>query len=248
MKNVEGHRVDIDGVAATGADIGFVATLLASIFPVFLASQLDATKDIWTFWKSISTIVIDNEAVIAVRGFDAAPVVLGLGIQLFLAASVAAIFALTVSYFGVSGMAPTAIGASIILALYAFLLTWVPASMTILPALADVPLVSAGMMYFVFGLVTALGIAGWRTHWDGTDNPSIPRDRNKWLLITHGRGIAATVVTLVLVATGVAILGVGNLRLSVLVPYLAAHIAAAAFMSIHAARDYKLLQSSKASA
>ena len=62
MKNIASNEIDGHGVFTSGGDVGFVAGLVATILPMFVAPLFMDDVDAWTFPKSISTLLFGSSA------------------------------------------------------------------------------------------------------------------------------------------------------------------------------------------
>ncbi|MCB0879248.1 MAG: hypothetical protein KDC46_09750 [Thermoleophilia bacterium] len=234
MKNIASNEIDGHGVFTSGGDVGFVAGLVATILPMFVAPLFMDDVDAWTFPKSISTLLFGSSAAEPPTGFDAGPVLAGLGIHLFVATLIGAVFSLVIAYFDVDTLAPTVVVAAFMLAVLAIDLLWLPLSKTVLPALDDVSIVFTGSMIVWFGLMLGIGIQRWRQDWDESVCPVAARGHQRRLLVAHERAIIATSGMLVLVIVGMFLEGLGAVRWGVATPYLIVHALASVVVLSHA--------------
>jgi hypothetical protein len=233
MKNAASNEIDTHGVFTSGGDVGFVAILVASAIPVLLAPLFMADVDVWTFWKSMSTVLLDESYARPATGFEAGPVLVGIGIHLFVGALIGALFAVVVAYFDIDTLAPTVVVTAFMLSVLAIDLTWIPLSHTLLPALDNISIVFTGSMLVWFGIMLGFGIQRWRRRWDETQCPTATSTRRRWLFVAHERALVATVGTLALIAAGVLIVGTDALRPGAAIPYLVVHVAATMVVIVH---------------
>lgn len=242
MRNLADEDVDLHGVFTNGGDAGFVATILATTLPVLIAPLVATDVDIWTFWKGVGTILLGDGAAQPPTGFDAAPVLAGMGIHLFIGTLIGALFAVAIAYFDIDTWTPTIVVAGCILAVSAFTLTWVPLSHSLVPALDDVPVVFTGWMIILFGILLGVGIYRWREQWDRTQCHVAAGTSRSWMLVAHERAIVATSGTLALVVAAIVIAGTDEIRMAIAVPYLLLNIAAATLILVHTASDLRALR------
>jgi hypothetical protein len=240
MRNVSAHKVEFHGVFITGGDVGFIAALIATIFPVVLAPLLVDGVDVWTFFKAVSSVLLGNSVVDQATGFEAGPVLIGVGMHLFAGALIGSMFAVALSYFDLDEMVPVVVVMMSLFGVYTFMLAWLPLSKTIVPALDKVPVLFAGWMIVTFAVLLGVGIEGWRSKWDESACPRAELKRNRWMLIAHERAIAATFGTLVIVLAGLALWQPQEVRIGVLIPYLAFHLLAAVIVAVHTRSDMKV--------
>ena len=241
MKNIASNEVDMHGVFTSGADVGFVAGLAATVLPMFVAPLFVDGIDPWTFPRSIASVLFGDSAIDPQTGFDAGYVLAGLGIHLFVATLLGAVFALVVAYFDVDTLAPTVVVAGFMLAVLAIDLAWIPLSKTIIPALDEVSIVFTGSMIVWFGLLVGVGVQRWRQDWDEGRCPAAARRHRRRLLVVHEWGILATSGTLVMVVVGLLADGTDAVRWGVGVPYLAIHALVAGVVLAHAIGEARAL-------
>lgn len=237
MRNIAAHRVDAQGVFTSGGDVGFVAIVIASAIPVLLAPLMVDGIDVWTLFKSLSTVLLGDDAMAHPTGFELAPVLVGAGVHLFLGAAVGALFALVVSLVDIDGIAPTVVIMITLFGAYSFLLVWLPLSESLMPALAQIPSPFIIEMIMTYAIVLGLGVARWRRRWDGTECVHGASERAGWLLVAHEWALVATVLTLIMIVVGAAMWGVTSIHWWVAAPYLVLHAAAAWFAASHALQD-----------
>lgn len=239
MRNIANDRIDAHGVFTSGGDVGFVATLVASVLPVLIAPLVVADVDVWTFWKSVGTILLGNGAAEPPTGFQLGAVLVGVGVHLFIGSLLGAGFAVLIAYFDVDTLTPTVVLSAFVLSVLAMTLTWIPLSHTIVPALDDVPIVFTGWMIVAFGILLGVGVQRWRQRWDTTRCPTSASTRRTWLLVAHERALVATAGTLLLVVAGLVANDGPQRPAGVVATYLAFHGAAALVVLTHTVAEQR---------
>lgn len=247
MKNLEGHQVDGHGVFTSGADVGFVATLIATIAAMAIAAFAVADVDIWTFWKGVATLLLGEGAVSPPTGFEVGPVLVGAGIHLFVGALVGGLYALAIAYLDLEEMTPIILVTACIFGILTFMLIWVPLSVTLVPGLDAVPALFAGWMIVAFSVLLAVGVTRWRQKWDCTECPHSNRERSGWLYTAHREALAASIGTLVLVIVGLTLANHGDIRWAIAAPVLLLQAVFALVVLQHARRDHAVIASASSS-
>jgi hypothetical protein len=178
VRNIRGHRIRWRILALQGVYVGLVAAAVMLAVAMVTFPLFSSTADGWTFPKIVSTVVLGGDAADPLKGFEFAPVVVGLAIHLVVSAVIGVVYAGLVGMFDLEGWTPVAVMGLIVGAM-AFVWSAALIGAGVLPAeFADLPLGALLWGNVSFGLTAGLLLATWADRADlDTDDPTDDRER-----------------------------------------------------------------------
>jgi hypothetical protein len=109
VTNVRGHRIRWRMQLRSGAIVGAISSLVMLAIAMLLYPLFVDAADPWSFSKVASTVILGDDAIDPISGFEALPVVIGLIIHFLIGTLAGMAYAALVALFDLEGWTPVAL-------------------------------------------------------------------------------------------------------------------------------------------
>jgi hypothetical protein len=109
LTNIRGHRIRWRMQLASGAVVGLISAAVMLVIAMLLYPPFADASDLWSFPKVVSTVILGDDAIEPLAGFETIPVLVGLAIHFLIGVVAGAVYAAIVAMFDLEGWTPVAL-------------------------------------------------------------------------------------------------------------------------------------------